>query len=211
MSNSLSLASAIEANRLSSDVPWLCLIDLEVVDPLTGVVVTVLHFANNTEEVTFQGIEYVASQFDMTVKQEAGKTADVSLTVTDMTQAIEFYMESYGGGVGSNVTLYVVNAGNLAQGPEVVEYFQITDASSADYRHSFRLGAENVLMQTFPRRRQTKNFCQWRYKDPDTCRYAGPLTSCDLTLQGDNGCAAHANTLNFGAYPGMNSNGYRYG
>lgn len=207
--NRLSIASVIEANRLSSDIPFIPLIDVEIVDPTTGVVVTVLNIARNPEDVVFNGLTYTAGLFDISLNTEAGKPADVTLAVTDYTQALQGLMEAYGGGVGSNVTFYLVNGGNLTQGAEAVEYFQITSASSTDYSHSFTLGAENTLMQTFPRRRQTKDFCQWRYKSTE-CGYTGSMPTCDLTLQGVNGCKAHANNLRFGAYPGLNGNGYRY-
>lgn len=209
MSNSLSLASVVEANRLASDVPFLCLIDLEVVDPDTGTVVVVLNIARNNEDVVFQGVTYSAGSFDIQVKYEAGKMASVNLSVTDYTQFIESLMEQYGGGIGSNVTLYVVNAGNLAQGAEIEEFFQIVSATSSEYVQQFTLGAENTLMQTFPRRRQTKNFCAWQFKSPE-CGYTGAVTTCDLTLQGVNGCASKNNTINYGAFPGLNDNGFRY-
>lgn len=209
MPKPLSLASVIEANRVASEVPFLCLIDVEVVNPATGVVVTTLHIARNSEEVIFDGNTYEAGVFDIQLSAEAGQAAEVTLSVNDYTQALQGMLEAYGGGVGSNVTFYLVNADNLSQGPEIVEYFQITATQSSEYTHQFTLGAENTLMQTFPRRRQTKDFCQWRYKSPE-CGYTGGLASCDLTLQGPNGCRVHSNELNFGAFPGLNSNGFRY-
>lgn len=209
MPKPLSLASVIEANRIASEVPFLCLIDVEVVNPTTGVVVTTLHIARNSEEVVFDGNTYEPGVFDIQLTAEAGQAAEVTLSVNDYTQAIQGMLEAYGGGVGSNVTFYLVNADNLDQGPEVVEYFQITATQSGDYIHQFTLGAENTLMQTFPRRRQTKDFCQWRYKSTE-CGYTGGLASCDLTLQGPNGCRVHSNSNNFGAFPGLNGNGYRY-
>jgi phage-related protein len=210
MSKPLSIATVIEANRLSSDVPFLALIDLEVVNPVTGVVITVKHIANNGDPVLFNGNTYEAGKFDITVNTEAGKQADVSLSVNDYTQTIQGYMEQYGGGIGSNVTLYIVNANELDLEPEAMEFFQIVGATSQGYTQQFKLGAENTLMLTFPRRTQRRDFCSHQYKDPLTCRYSGPLSACDLTLKGANGCAAHNNTLNFGALPGLNSNGYRY-
>jgi phage-related protein len=72
-------------------------------------------------------------------------------------------------------------------------------------------------MAQFPRRRQARDFCQWRFRDPNTCAYDGPAPSCDYTLQGPNGCSAKGRrndgqwqTIMFGAYPGINSNGVRY-
>lgn len=210
MPASLSVSSVVEANRLSSGTPWIFLIDLEVVNPITGTVVIVRHYARNPEDVVFNGVTYEKGSFDLSIQSAGGQQAQVSLSINDFTQTIQGYMEAHGGGVGSNVTLYVVNTDRLDQPPEIVEYFQIVGASASKYIQTFQLGAENALVQTFPRRRQTKDFCQWRYRDPDTCGYSGALPSCDLTLQGPNGCTAHENSLNFGGFPGLNSNGYRY-
>lgn len=210
MSKSLSVASAIEKNRLSSDTPFLALLDIEVIDPATGVVIETDHIVRNSEDIVYQGITYVAGNFDIELKSEAGTQPTVTLAVRDITRAIQANMQAYGGGIGFNVTVMIVPGNNLIQPPEVIEYFQVVGASAANYNVSFTLGAENAITRTFPRRRQTRNFCQWRYKDADTCGYAGALPSCDLTLIGPNGCATHANTPNYGAYPGINTNGIRY-
>lgn len=210
MSASISVASAIEAHRISSDVPFLCLLDIEIVSRRTGMVTTTLRVVRNSEPVTFRGNVYEAGLFDISVKKAAGTAAEVTLTVTDYTQAVAAYMEANQGIVGSKVTFYVINATALPDGqPEAAEYFEIVGANSQAYRHSFTLGAENSLTQSFPGRRQTKDFCQWRYKGAE-CKYAGDRPTCDLSLQGPNGCAAHENTINFGAFPGINSNGFRY-
>lgn len=210
MSKNLSLATVLEKNKLSSDVPFLALLDVEIVNPSNGVVVIVLHIANNPESVVWDGNTYEVGGFDIAIKSESGKQSEVSMTIVDYTQAIQGYMQQYGGGVGSNVTLSIVRGDALDKPAEIVEYFQVIGSSAADYMATFQLGAENAIMQVFPRRQQRRDFCQWRYKDPTTCKYAGALTSCDLTLQGPNGCAAHGNTINFGAYPGLNSRGTRY-
>jgi phage-related protein len=208
-SSFLSVASVIEANRVHSDVPFICLIDLTIVDPLTGLAVDTLYIARNPEAVTFNGQVYEAGAFDVQLKTLASGPAEVSLTVNDFTQTIQGYMELYGGGVGSRVTFYIVNAAALDKPPEVYEHFEIVGASSSDYMQSFTLGAENVLAMTFPRRRQTRDYCQWRYKSQE-CGYTGSLPRCDLTLKGSNGCDVHQNTINFGGFSGINANGYRY-
>lgn len=210
MSRSLSVATVIEKNRLSSDVAFVVLADIEFVDPATGVVAETAHFARNSEDVVFNGITYVAGHFDIEFRQEQGTQPTVNIVVRDLSRGLQAKMQQYGGGVGFNVTIIVANTAQLDKPAEVVENFQVTGASANNYIVTFQLGVENAVMQTFPRRRQTKDFCQWRYKDPDTCGYSGGLTTCDLTLQGPNGCAAHSNTPNFGAFPGINSNGAVY-
>jgi hypothetical protein len=191
MSKSLSVANVIEKNRISSEVPYLALLDIEVVDPNLGVVMETLHIVRNSEDITFNGVLYTALQFEFDLKSEAGAQPTVSVVIHDLTRAIQGRMQQYGGGIGFNVTIMVVNGSQLDKPADVVEYFQIVGASAQNYVVTFQLGAENALMYTFPRRKQTKDFCQWRYKDPDTCGYSGDLPSCDLTLQGPNGCAAH--------------------
>jgi phage-related protein len=174
-------------------------------------VVETLHFVRNTEDVTYNGVPYTAAPFDIELKAEAASQPQVTLTMRDYSRDIQARMQAYGGGVGFNVTIMIINGGALSAPPEVVEYFQVVGAHAANYVVSFTLGAENALSFTFPRRRQTKDFCQWRYKDPDTCGYTGGLPTCDLSLQGENGCAAHNNSERFGGFPGINSNGVRYG
>lgn len=210
MSKSLSVATVIEKNLLSSGTPFLVLLDITVVNPATGVVVETLHICRNSEDVVFNSVTYTAANFDIELRSEAGSQPQVSLSIKDFTRAIQARMQAYGGGVGFRVTVMVVNAGALNSPPEVAEYFEVIGANAGNYVCVFTLGAENPLTFIFPRRRQTRDFCQWRYKDPLTCGYSGGIATCDLTLQGPNGCAAHNNTPRFGAYPGVSTNGIRY-
>lgn len=211
MSKALSVATVLEKNKLSSGTPFVVMLDIEIVDPNTGVVVEVLHIVRNNEDIEYNGNVYAAASFDLQMTAEAGTQPNTTITVRDMTRDLQTRMQAYGGGIGFNVTVLIVNAGNLNQPPEIQEFFQVTAASSQNYIVSFQLGAENALMVTFPRRRQTRDYCQWRYKDPDTCTYAGPLPSCDLSLEGPNGCTAHHNAINFGAFPGISPNAVQYG
>ena len=191
-------------------MPWLILLDIAVVDPATLMTVETLHLARNVDPVTFNGVTYAPAAFDISLKAEAGSQQEISLSIKDYTLAVQQRMQDYGGGIGFNVTVMVVNAGNLGQNPEVAEYFQVTAAETANYECSFTLGAENNITKAFPRRRQSKDYCQWRYKGPE-CGYTGSMPSCDLSLKGPNGCKAHQNVVHFGAFPGINSRDFRYG
>lgn len=210
MSKSLSVASVIEKNNISSDTPFLIMLNIDVVNPATGSIVTTMNVVRNTEAVTFQGHTYAAASFDIELKEESGSQQSISLNIKDYTNAVQHYMQSYGGGVGFSVSIMIVNAGALSQPPEVIEYFQIIAAESSGYAVSFTLGAENALSHTFPRRRQARDFCQWRYKEGD-CGYSGYMPSCDLSLKGANGCKVHDNVIHFGAFPGINTRDINYG
>lgn len=183
--NNISVATALEKNRLDSDVPFLLLLDIDVVDPANGSVVETLHVVRNNEDVVHQGVTYSASIFDITFSQEAGSMPSVNLTVTDYTSALMDRMERYNGGVGFNVTMSIVNGELLDEPPEVVEYFEILAASASEYRAEFQLGGENESLRMFPPRRQTRDFCQNRYKDPYTCGYGSHwLKRVDVTSAG---------------------------
>lgn len=210
MSKSLSVASVIEKNRLSSDTPWLICLDIDVVDPDTLATVETLHVVRNTEAITFNGFEYTPASFDIELKEEAGTQQTVSLAMNDYTLAVQERMQKYAGGVGFGVAIMVVNADQLDAPPEIVENFEVVGSSSANYVCSFTLGAENNITKAFPRRRQTKDYCQWRYKGDD-CGYTGSMPTCDLSLNGSNGCKAHQNVVHFGAFPGINTRDVRYG
>lgn len=210
MPRTIPIATAIEKNRLSSNTPFLVLLDVEVVDPDTGAVVETLRVAKNDEPVVYRGATYTAANFTLEVKSEAGALAQVQLLFVDYTRDLQARMQAYGGGVGFKVTMTVVNAAALADAPEIQEFFEVTNATASDYSASFTLGAESGLAKIFPRRRQMRDYCAWRYKGAE-CGYAGGLASCDLTLQGTNGCAAHNNTLRFGGFPGINPRNGNFG
>ncbi|MPQ56309.1 hypothetical protein [Duganella sp. FT27W] len=210
MSKSLSVASVVEKNRISSDTPWLICIDIDVVNPETSALVETLHLVRNSDPIQFNGHEYLPAPLDIELKEEAGNQQSIKLSIPDYSGAVQRYMQDYGGGVGFMVGIMVVNADNLANPPEIIEYFEVVSSDSGSYTCNFTLGAENNITKAFPRRRQTKDYCQWRYKGEE-CGYTGALPSCDLSLKGANGCAVHQNVVHFGAFPGINARDVSYG
>jgi phage-related protein len=210
---SLSVATVLEKAKVASDIPFLMCLDVSVIDPATGGLVETLRIVKNTEDITWNGNVYTAAQFDIQLKEESGAQPTVDLSVVDYTKTLMQRLEAYQGGVGFKVVVSVVRADPASMAtdkPEAQAFFEVIGASSSEYVVSFTLGAENPLMKIFPRRLQAKNFCAWRYKDPTTCRYSGAMESCDLTLNGANGCKAHSNENNFGGFPGINNAGTRY-
>lgn len=210
MSKSLSVASILEKNRLSSDVPFLILLDIRAINPDSGELVETLRFVRNTEQVTFEGNPYLPAAFEIEMKEESGQLSEIRLNIADYTRAVQQRMQDYAGGIGFGVTVMVVNSAALTQPVEIKEFFEVVSAEANNYSCSFSLGADNAVTKTFPRRRQTRDYCQWRYKGAQ-CGYTGELPGCDLTLKGPNGCEAHQNTIRFGAFPGLNTRDVQYG
>jgi phage-related protein len=203
MPNRISVASVIEKNKIGSDVPYLCFLQVGIIEPTTGGQTGTLYYVNNTEDVTYQGVLYTAIAFDIELNDELGAQPQITLTIQDFTRAVLTTMYAYDGGVGFPVTFLVAQAGSLDQAPDVQEFFEITSAQAANYVITWMLGAESGLTRTFPKRQQRKDFCQWIYRDQTTCRYSGNIPNCDRTLAGGNGCAAHQNAVNFGGMPNL--------
>lgn len=206
----LSIHSAIEKSRVASDAAYLIFLEIFVPDPETGDIIDTIRLVNNPEDVVLNSITFYSMQFDLSVKAEAGGLPSVNLSIFDPKGIVRSYMEQYQGGVDFEVAVHAAFSNALDAPPDATEYFIVTSASAPDYSASFTLGAENPLSQPFPRRRLRRDYCGWRYKD-HRCKYAGTMPSCDYSLQGDNGCAAHGNTINFGGAPGINNSGIRYG
>lgn len=202
MAKSLSVVTVVEKAKLASDVPFVILLKVEVVNQTTLVVDQTLYVANNNEDVVYQGNTYLKFPFEITVQEEAGGVPEVTLSTMDSGRALLSLMEVYGGLAGSKITLMVVNYAEIDNAPELSEYFTIIGGSASDYKINFKLGAENYLAMRLPPRRQFRDRCSWRYKDA-RCQYAGILASCDLTLSGPNGCVVHSNEINFGGFPGI--------
>lgn len=202
MGRHLTVATVMEANRISSDTPFIELVEVDIKNEL-GVIVETIRFCRNNENVTFMGNQYVAAEFTIDIRQKVGEETTVSMSTFDPTGVLRSRMEEFGGGVGFPVRFHVVNAGRFDEEPEISESFEIISASSQGYNVSLQLGAENPLRMRFPLGLQYRDRCRFQYRD-GRCKYAGPLGSCDFTYSGANGCVAHNNAENYGGYRGLN-------
>lgn len=207
---SFSLQTVADKNKIHSDAAFLIALNIKVVDPDTGTQVETLHLIHNNEDISYQGNIYVATPFEIQFGQESGAAPEMNLSIPDYSRAIQARMQAYGGGVGFEVDVMIINSNNLLQEPENVEWFEIVGASASEYEVKWQLGTSNPLASPFPRRRQFRNRCSWRFGSSE-CNYSPtPGQVCDLSLQGPNGCASKGNEINFGGFPGL-GRGFRYG
>lgn len=209
MPKNLPLSYVEEKNKVSSGTPFLVLLDIEVIDPVTAASIINIRVAKNDEDVSFEGNTFFASSFEFEYREEPGAQPDVSISIVDYNQTIQSYMQTYNGCIGSHVKIYAVNAGDLTAPAEDVEFFDVIGASASDYNIRWTLGAENTVTLKFPRRMQSRDKCPWQYKGAQ-CGYVGGLTSCDLSFAGANGCVVHNNSLNYGGYVGLSKSKIRY-
>lgn len=199
--NSLTIASVVEANRLSSENAHILLAEIDIRLPNSSTVVETLRLAQNTEAVIHLGNTYTPFPFEISLASEAGEAPSVSMSAQDVMGVIRQRLTDYGGGTGFIVRIIGVGQDNLNV-VQLLETFKVRSASAKDYGITVSLGSENLVMSAFPRRRQFRGSCPWIYKGAQ-CAYAGAIATCDRTLSGPNGCQVHANTRNFGGFPSL--------
>lgn len=204
--NVLSLAANADRQKLASGDQWLIL--LQIV--WSG---ETLSLARNNESVTFDNGDgngprvYQPFAFELEVHTPSGGTLPtVQLKASNVNRMLQGIVEQYKGAVGAQANVFVVNTANAGGEPDLALDMEILETHASAETVTFSLGAASPMRQLFPRYLYRANFCMWKYKGKQ-CGYSGGLTTCSLTLDGANGCQAHANQQRFGAYPGIGTNG----
>lgn len=204
----LTLASALiaEKNKLGGSSPFLILCEIQ----LTGV--TTLRLVKNEANISWASQTWAAFPFDIDDLGEPGRNEvpRINLRVSNVSRAIQSYIEQYTGGVGATVILRVVHADHLA-GSEANTVlcrldFTVTSCTANSKEVVFGLGASNPWNRRTPLNKTRKNFCRWKFKDTLTCNYTGGETTCNKTLSR---CRELANSERFGGFPGVGLTGLR--
>lgn len=201
MARHLSVATAIEKNRIASDTAFLILIEVDCLNA-EGEVDETLRLVQNDENIQWQGDLYLAARFEIDISEDLDAEPTLNVVAFDASGYVRERMEGYDGGTGCPARVTIVNSGNLDQPPELREEFEIVAASTQDFEVTFQLGVDNLLTRRFPNRMQSRDQCPLLYKG-GLCRYAGPKESCDYTYEGANGCKAHNNEANYGGFRGL--------
>lgn len=199
----LSIASVIEANKISSANAIALAMDIDIVDPITLNFVERLRFVNYATDLTIKGKLYNKANFDLELKENAGEIQNIQLSVQDQAGILMPYLKKYRGGVRSRVLISIISVqpDNTTALIDFSEMFDVISSSAADYVVSIEIGAENPLTRLFPARTQMRDRCSFRYKSPECGHFNA--ASCDLTLTGDNGCRVKGNQARFGGYPSI--------
>lgn len=190
------------ANRIDGDSPWLILLDIQIGTEPT------LYLVNNNEDIPFGGNTYVAFGFTMEMPKESskGEIPTVSLQVANATRSMQTYIEQYDGGVGSTVTIRIVNAALLAEDySELTTTLTVQACKVTAQWVTFTLGAVNPLNSSFPPQQYIAMHCRFRFKGPH-CGYIGAETECNKTLDR---CRVLLNSARFGGHPGLDGRGIR--
>jgi len=187
----LSTAAIIEKNRVSSDGVWLQIVTITVAgeEPI--------RLVRNNENIKFQGKTYYMFPFDVSPIKESGtELSSTTLSVSNVTGAIQQIVEQYDGIVGADVNLKIINT-NVPDYVADEANFKITGVASDRNNVTFKLGADFVFTRRFPNVRILKDYCPFKFKSVQ-CGYAGNLTTCNKTLSD---CRKRGNSKRFGGEP----------
>ena len=165
-----------------------------------------VRICKNTEDITWNGNLYQAFPFTLGDVQEDTDNSDpnVELKVSNVTQALEPYIEESNGAVGTRVILRVVNTEALNNTEaELEEYFSVLQINVDAMEITFTLGNEYSSRTTRPLNRCMKNNCPFKYKGI-RCGATSVLETCNHTLTD---CRARNNSKRFGGYQGIDQKG----
>lgn len=195
----LSTAAIMEKNKIAQDSVWITLLEVEIPNEDS------LRICYNNEDITWNGRLWTAFPFVIdTVKQNKTEIPQVPVKISNITRAIERYIEQYDGFIGYTVILRVVNSKYLDQiVPEIEETFVIQKTSSDAEWAKFELGGSLPLRMRFPFRRVLKDWCWYTYKGIE-CGAVSELADCPHTLSG---CRERSNSVRFGGEPSMRLGG----
>lgn len=213
---SISVPASMAKSKYSNPDPWLAFLRIQW--PGTGS--DPLRLVRNTENVSFDcgdgaGVQlYTAFAWEFS---ELTETADGSIPnwtigVSNIRRMVEALTEQYGGGVGGNIQVFIVQASRLKREADLQYDFDIIGAKSAAKLVTWTLGAESPFRILMGRHLYSPDCCTYVYKGGlYQCPYTGDLPDCSYKLGGSNGCRAHfpGQPIPGLFFPGLDSNGMR--
>ena len=204
----LSLAAQQDKSLIASGDAYLLLVDLIWNGEHTRLV-------RNPSAVQFDagdglGLQtYQPYSFEIDIQQPGGnQLPTIHLHASNVLGMLQSLIEAYAGLAGAVCNLYVMNTAHPAGEPAAAIATTILSSSSTAEIVTFTLSAPSPMRQLFPLFLYRGDVCMWvtNYKGKQ-CGYTGTLPTCDGTYGGADGCTLHDNTVRFGAFPGIGTNG----
>lgn len=200
--NILSAAAIIEKNKLSSDGVWLILLELNIAG-----LTEPIRVVRNNEDITWNGYTWVAFPFQLgeMAEDSQGQLPSLSLKISNVTGAIQQYIELSNGGVDSTAIIRVVHSKHLdLTTAEIEETFSVQSVTADANWINVNLGPDFTTQLRVPADRYLKDFCPFKFKGPE-CGYAGTDTACNKSLDA---CRAKGNSVRFGGEPALAGGAY---
>jgi len=195
----LSAASIVEKNRLSSPYPWLILLDIAFPNNTT-------YLVRNTDIVSFKGNDYTPFPFEIEFGKEtsAGDIPTVTLRVSNVTRVIQNIIELSDGLIDFDVIIHIVNHHYLSDDYSDLDlHLTVMSCTCDESWVTFNLGLENPLQKRFPKLRYFRDYCNWKFKSIE-CGYGGSIEICKRNFSD---CK---NPKRFGGFKGLAATNIRY-
>lgn len=199
----MTLTTLRDLNELAGSGVLLACLKIELAGQST------IYLVNNSENITFNGNEYIAFPFELGELSTAkGEVPQFSLKIDNTTRAINGIMLAYNDYIKTNgidgnkviATVYVVNTIDLSE-EIIATKFELVSWDITSQIATFKYGASNPFTKEYPPRKLYSDFCGFKFKDSN-CKYSGSATTCDKTLAR---CRALSNSINFGGFKGLNA------
>lgn len=162
-----------------------------------------LNLAEWDTDIVFDGVTYqmFPMSHDLIGENSQGEIDAVKITISNVSRLMQYYLEQYDLR-GKKVRIRLIFKDQLADPDAKVDFIYYIDSFSAnqDVVEFNLLPKTDVLALVIPARAYSRNYCQFKFKDPETCQYAGTETECNKTK---NRCKGLGNYSNFGGFPSI--------
>lgn len=194
-----SSAGLIEKNKLANDQPWIVLFEIQLPDGTSA------YLAKNNDvvgwnSITWEPIPVLLSDNSQDMKSMSTFTVQVS----NVSGAVQAYLEEYNGLVDSVIIIRLVHAAHLDNTvPEIEESFNVQSTSYDEQWVTFTLGSDFWMYYRALADRYLPDFCCWKYSQIKCGVKASVLAlypTCCHTLAD---CKLRNNAVRFGGAPGM--------
>lgn len=132
-----------------------------------------------------------------------GELPQVILKISNITRAVQGYVDQASGGVDADVTIFVVTLAETT--PYLRLDFRVSSTTCDDEWVTFRLTSADMWRQLAPKNKCLKNNCSYRFKDV-FCAYSGGETDCNHTFAR---CREIGNQARFGGFPSIGFTGIK--
>jgi len=147
---------------------------------------------------------YENFNFNLSLIQESseGELPKTTLSVSNVTQFLQEYIEGLEGLTGATIVLSIVHADNLNEDyAELQTEFEVLATRLTAMDVAFQVGGPSLLAQRHPLHRYFADLCRHKFKNA-RCGYTGGATSCNRRLAD---CRTLNNSARFGGFTGLES------
>ena len=194
-----SSAGLIEKNKLANDLPWIVLVELQLPNGESA------YLAKNNDTVVWNSIAWEPIPMLLSdTTQDMKAMATFTIQVSNVSGAVQAYLEEYNGLTDCTVIIRLVHAAHLSvPTPEIEEQFTIQKTAYDEEWVTFTLGSDFWLFFRALADRYMPDFCCWKYGSIKCGAPAATLAAypvCHHTLAD---CKQRRSSLRFAGCPGM--------